>query len=252
MKVTVYAISLLVLIAETSHAALIDLTFSGNINSIRQATCTELDTSGPSPRCRAWTSEYLSNTRFYDNSLIELGDLFSGTSVLDTSQSPALSSDGYQATYLRATLSSELNIGSISLPNFHTPNSSIGGSVSVVDGRFGTDLLNVSKWYSGVEYFASFDLYLHDRDDIAFSNFEIPEVIDLNLFEVMNLDIAFVHRPSRNQLHIDANMNSFTYSKRPTKVSEPINTPIFILGIGFILFGRVFLSIASQRNLLPA
>lgn len=221
METKIFSALFILSVSFNSSASLIDVTFNGEINSIRKATCIELDKTGYSPRCKAWDSEYQGSSSFYKDVLLELGDIFSGVAVIDPSKDFSMSSDGYQAIYSDATLTSEINVGGITLPNEEEPYSSIGNSVSIVHGRYRTDLLNVSTWYSGAEYFASFNLYLHDRDNVAFSDFSIPLLLDLDLFEVNSLDIAFIYRPTGDQLHIDASLNTFSYVQRATAVGEP-------------------------------
>ncbi len=240
MKILICLILPFLIVCFKTNAALIDVSFNGRINTIRQATCTKLDESWFSPRCFAWDSQYLSSSKFYKNVPIELNDIFSGRAVIDPTKDFSLSSDGYQAIYSDATLNSVVKVAGLSFPNLDENFASIGHSVSIVDGRYGTDLLNISTWYSGLDYFASFNLFLHDRNNLAFTNFSIPTLLDLNIFDVMSLELAFVHMKTGDQLHLGASLDYLEYRQRSASVNEPpVVVTIFIFLLAFIGFKQL-------------
>tara|TARA_Y100000814_G_scaffold233420_1_gene177245 strand:- start:827 stop:1582 length:756 start_codon:yes stop_codon:yes gene_type:complete len=247
MKKTILFTALSLITLHTT-AAIINVNFEGTIDRLLEAECTEYTSS-----CNDWDFEYVSSSNFYNNNLISTNDIFSGLAVIDTSGDYSLSSDGYQAIYSDATQSANINVSGLSFPNATEDTSSIGDSVSIVDNRSGRDLLNVSTWFSGTDYFASFGLYLHDTDGSVFSDLSIPAALDFSMFEALNLSLNFVHRPTGDQLHIDADITNISYEEQTTSSVEPSSVgepPLLfhILFFGLIIFALKEKSILTNRR----
>jgi len=226
---------LLVTLTGTAAATPVTVTYSGTVDRMTYADCTALN---PSNSCTAWTFTAVSTSDFANGKTIAQGDAFSGSFTYDPSTPLGpfgISSDGHQASYLRAVTSAPLTIGAAVLPSSALPIAVSGGSVAVVDGRNGWDGFALLQSYSGPTFFANTGLFLWDTSGALFSGFAVPTAVAPALIDQTNFNVGFLRRSDGDQLQVWGNVIAFSFS---SAVPEPSTTTLLVAGVALLWAGR--------------
>jgi hypothetical protein len=227
MRTSAAAVGLLVF-AGAAVATPVTLSYSGTVDRVSYADCTSLNNSGS---CTAWTNTNVASSDFVNGNLISVGSSFSGSFTYDT-DTPlgpfGMSSDGRQATYLDAGLSASLQVGMASLPaSPWLPFASTGGSVAVIDNRYGWDSLYLSRSYSGPALFASSHLSLFNYSGTLFDSFAMPPSIPASSINGSVFNVGFLRRSDGDQLQVFGTISGFSFS---SAVPEPPPAVLATLG----------------------
>lgn len=227
MKATLLIILFALQCFSTARAALITYEFSGQLNRAFYADC---QTYSSGSNCNSWLNTYPSTSSFFNGEDISLGDRFSGQFTYDTTASYWLSSDGYQAVYLGAVPSYQLEVNGLLFPSLVLP-MAFSGSLSIVDGRNGRDSFFISQSLSGGDWFASTYISLQDRSGLVYNSFDIPNSVNLSDFGYRSFHMAFLRRSDGDQLHLYGDVTDLVRADVP----EPNSLLLFLTSLFLVL-----------------
>lgn len=214
-----------------AHASIVKMDFSGSIDSVTFADCTSYTSSS----CSAWNFTHPSAINAYNGKAVSVGDAFSGTFQYDTAANYALSSDGFQAVYLRGVTSAELTLPGVKLPSTNMPVTGLG-SYSVVDNRYGRDLLMLQQLFQKDDWFVSMSVFLHDQSGTVYTDFSAPVDINSALYSGAQMQLTFLQRSTGDQFQAYGNLSQ--YASVATPVPEPSQWLFMIGGLAIITLRR--------------
>lgn len=207
-------------------AALIPVTFSGSLNRITYSDCL---TYGSYGSCTSWRHDHQQKSSFFDGQEFSLGQKFSGQFSFDSKASFTLSNDGYQAVYANSLNNFGVNVSNRDIPNKNLP-TSMDGSVSVVNDRYGRDSFFVEQWFNSKDWFATSYINLIDFTGKIYNDFKLPTTFNLEDYTVGSFHIGFLRKSDGDQLHVYGNIDNVQIQE----VGAP--NVAHLIGLGFIIF----------------
>lgn len=221
-------------VSNVAFGAIVTYAFSGTIERLYESDY--LDGTG------GYAFTYLPSSSFFEDQSINVGDRFHGTFSYDTGSKAWISSDGAQASYLDAVVSTSLTIGTVALPSSTVPLSNWFNSIAIVNDREGvlggkTDILQISPKFSGDEFFVSTTLSLQDRTARVFNDLSLPEAaVAMEAFQAHLFQTGFLNRATRDQLQLAGTLDAFE-AKMPTSVIANIPEPSTLALLAIALLG---------------
>lgn len=219
------------LFAMPANAGFITYEYSGLITSLYEADCIK-DING---ECDGYTISHLDSSNIFPNHVFSKSSFFIGSFTVDTQAVLSnISSDGRQAIYQNSITNEGFMLGTYFAPTSDLP-IVIDTSLSIVDGRNGTDVFQTNTYFSNADWFSGLTISLQDNSNRIFNELTIPKLLDLNSFSYMGFGLFFLDRSSKNQLQISGTISSFAISDDSIPVPLPATIGLFCIG----LFGLV-------------
>jgi hypothetical protein len=215
----------------SANAGLVTYDYSGTISSLYEAECIQASSGG----CNGYDIKHSDSSNMYPDYMFSVGDTFSGSFTYDTQATlSGISSDGYQAIYLDGVISQIFTLGSYSAPSAELADG-VDGSLSIVDGRYGTDVFQTGSYYSSSDWFSGATISLQDNTDSIYNDMSIPNALDFNGFHYKGFSLFFLQRSNNDQLQLRGNITSLV--KAPIDVPEP--SSIWLFGLALLSIGNI-------------
>jgi hypothetical protein len=209
----------------SANAGLVTYDYSGTISSLYEAKCKQTSNGG----CDGYDIEHSDSSNMYLDYIFSVGDTFSGSFTYETQATlSGISSDGYQAIYSDGVISQSFTLGSYYAPSAELAGGE-DGNLSIVNGRYGTDVFQTGSYYSNSEWFSGATVSLQDNTDSIFNDMSIPNELDFNGFHYKGFSLFFLDRSTNDQLQLRGNITSLV--KAPINVPEPNSIWLFCLAL---------------------
>ncbi|WP_445428803.1 hypothetical protein [Alishewanella sp. HL-SH05] len=215
------------LFALPANATFVTYEYSGLITSLYEADCIN-DING---ECEGYITTDLNSSNMFSNQMFSKGNYFRGSFTVDNRAILSdISSDGHQAIYLNAIQSESFRLETYFAPTSDMP-IVIDTSLSIVDGRNGTDVFQTNTYFSNADWFSGLTISLQDNSNRVFNELTIPNLLDQNSFSYMGFGLFFLDLSSKSQLQISGTISSIVISKDSIPVPLPATLGLFCIGL---------------------
>ncbi len=203
------------------------MTYSGSVSSLTYADCTAFSNG----TCSAWTFTPISSTDFIPGQMIAVNQQFSGSFIYNTSVTPVISDDGFQATYLNSLSMATFAAPSFLLPSAVLPTAPSSGYFAVVDGRNGSDIFQLGSSYSAGDYFSNMYMSMVDPTGTVITGFTPPTSLQMSQFAYNTLQLGMLRRPDGDQVQLAGSITLISFA---TAVPEPGAAILMLLGVALL------------------
>lgn len=218
-----------------ANAGLITYEYSGVITSLYEANCIKnIDLE-----CDGYTINHLNSSNMFSNHLFSKDNNFIGRLTVDTRAILSeITSDSYQAIYRNGVINESFRLGTYFSPSSDLPKV-IDTSLSIVNGRNGTDVFQTETYFSNNNWFSGLTISLQDDSNKVFNELIIPNLLDTYSFSFMGFSLYFLDLSSKNQLQVSGRISSLAISADSVPVPLPATLGLFCLGLFVLVTAKV-------------